>query len=132
MANTKKVAIRGTEHAILPAARAVGPIDPHQLIEVSVILKHRQELPKLTGTEARLTHNDFARTYGADPANVDKIRQFARENNLQVLERGDEVLRRTVTLAGTAAAMEKAFGVELNEFEHPDGTYRGHTGPLQM
>jgi kumamolisin len=37
-----------------------------------------------------------------------------------------------VTLAGTAAAMEKAFGVELNEFEHPEGTYRGHTGPLQM
>jgi kumamolisin len=132
MANAKKIAIRGSEHAALPGARAVGPIDPHQLIEVSLILKHRQELPKLTGSEKRMNHSDFARTYGADPAHVDKIRQFAKENNLQMLERGDEVLRRTITLAGTAAAMEKAFSVELNAYEHPDGSYRGHTGAIQM
>jgi len=49
-----------------------------------------------------------------------------------MLERGDEVLRRTVTLSGTAAAMEKAFGVELNEYEHPDGSYRGRTGAIQI
>ena len=79
-----------------------------------------------------MTHGDFARTYGADPASVDKIKQFARENNLQVLERGDEVLRRTVTMAGTAADMEKAFSIELVGFEHPDGTYRSHTGPVQV
>jgi hypothetical protein len=132
MANTKKIAIRGSEHAALPGARAIGPIDPHQIIEVSLILKHRQELPKLTGSEKRMTHSDYARTYGADPAHVDKIRQFAKENNLQMLERGDEVLRRTLTLAGTAAAMEKAFSVDLNEFDHPDGSYRGHTGAIQM
>jgi kumamolisin len=70
--------------------------------------------------------------YGADPTNVDKIRQFAAENNLQVLIRGDEVERRTVTLAGTAADMERAFSVELNGYEHPDGTYRSHTGPIQV
>jgi kumamolisin len=132
MANVKRIAIRGTEHAMLSGARPVGPIDPHQLIEVSVILKHRQELPKLTGMGERLNHNDFARTYGADPSHIDKIRQFAREHNLQVIERGDEVLRRTVTLAGTAANMEKAFSVELTSFEHPEGSYRGHTGPVQM
>ena len=43
-----EIPIRGSEHAALPGARAVGPIDRHQLIEASVILKHRQELPKLT------------------------------------------------------------------------------------
>jgi kumamolisin len=132
MAHTKKIAIRGTEHAMLPGAHAVGPIDPHQLIEVSVILKHRQDLPKLTGREERINHSDFARTYGADPSHVDKLRQFAREYNLQMIERGDEVLRRTVTLAGTVANMEKAFSVELTSFEHPDGSYRGHTGAIQM
>ena len=63
---------------------------------------------------------------------MEKIKQFARENNLQMLERGDEVLRRTVTLAGTAAAMEKAFSVELTEFEFEDGSYRGHNAAIQM
>jgi kumamolisin len=130
MPNSKKTSIKGTEHILLPGARAIGPSDPHQLIEISVVLKNRQPLPE---HEAKmLSHNDFAKTYGADPASVDKIRQFARENNLQMLERGDEALRRTVTLAGTAGAMEKAFSVDLIEYEHEEGSYRGHTGSIQM
>ncbi len=131
-ANTKKTSLKGTEHIMLPGARAIGPSDPHQLIEISVILKHRTPLPKVEEMRGTVSHNDFAKTYGADPAHVDKIRQFARENNLQMLERGDEVLRRTVTLAGTAAAMEKAFGIELNECEYENGSYRGYTGQIQL
>ena len=132
MSNTKRIAIKGTEHVSIPGSRAIGPTDPHQLMEVSVILKHRQQLPEPESNGQLLSHNDFAKTYGADPAHVDKIREFARENKLQLLERGDEILRRTVTLAGTAAAMEKAFSVELTEFDHPDGSYRGHPGLIQM
>jgi kumamolisin len=132
MSNAKKISLKGTEHILLPGARAVRPSDPHQLIEISVILKHRRPLPKIDEETRTMSHTDFANTYGADPAQVDKIRQFAHDNKLQVLERGDEVMRRTVTLAGTAANMEKAFGVELNEYEHPNGSYRGHSGPIQM
>ncbi|MFZ0746523.1 MAG: S53 family peptidase [Terracidiphilus sp.] len=132
MSNSKKIPLKGTEHISIPGARAIGSTDPHQLMEISVVLKHRQSLPEPESEEKYLNHNDFAITYGADPAHVDKIRAFAHENNLQMLQRGDEVLRRTVTLAGTAAAMEKAFSVELTEFEHPDGSYRGHSGPIQM
>ncbi|HEX4759123.1 MAG TPA: S53 family peptidase [Terracidiphilus sp.] len=131
-ANTKKTSLKGTEHIMPPGARVIGPSDPHQLIEISVILKHRTPLPKVEEIRGTVSHNDFARTYGADPAHVDKIRQFARENNLQMLERGDEVLRRTITLAGTAAAMEKAFGIELNECEYENGSYRGYTGQIQL
>lgn len=132
MSTKKMTSLKGTEHMMLPGARAVRPTDPHQLIEVSVVLNHRKALPKIDGQVQTMSHSEFANTYGADPAQVDKIRQFARENHLQVLERGDEVMRRTVTLAGTAAQMEKAFGVELNEFEHENGTYRGPSGPIQM
>lgn len=132
MPNSKRIAIKGTEHISLPGSRAIGPTDPHQLIEVSIILKHRQALPPAESADRNLSHNDFARTFGADPAHVDKIRQFARENNLQTLERGDEAMRRTVTVAGTAGAIEKAFSVELTEFEYEEGSYRGYTGNLQM
>jgi kumamolisin len=132
MSNSKKIPIQGTEHTVLPGARAIGPTDPHQLIEISLILKHRHPLPMPENEGKSLNHADFAKTFGADPAQVDKIRHFAREHNLQMLERGDEVLRRTITLAGTATAMEKAFSVELNEYEHEDGSYRGHTGAIQM
>jgi kumamolisin len=132
MSTKKMTSVKGTEHIVLPGARVVRPTDPHQLLEVSVILKHRKALPKIEDGIQTMSHTDFANIYGADPAQVDKIRQFARENNLQVLERGDEVMRRTVTLAGTASRMEKAFGVELTEFEHENGTYRGFNGSIQM
>ena len=132
MPSSKRISLAGTERLPLTGARVIGPTDPHQLMEVSVVLKHRQPLPSAQHRANRMSHEEFASTYGANPADIDKIRQFAREYNLQVLERGDEALRRTVTLAGTAANMEKAFGVELNEYEHPEGSYRGRTGSIQV
>ncbi len=132
MSTSKKISLKGTEHVTMPGARAIGPSDPHQLIEISIILKNRTTLPKPGEQDRFLSHTELARTYGADPAHVDRIRQFARDHNLQMLERGDEVLRRTVTLAGTAAAMEKAFSIELTEFEYEHGSYRGYTGAIQM
>lgn len=132
MPNSKKIPLKGTELASLPGARAIGPTDPHQLIEISFVLKHRQSLPKFEDEAKILTHTDFATKYGADPAHLAKVVQFARDHNLQVLERGDEILRRTITLAGTAAAMEKAFAVDLTEFEYDNGSYRGYTGAIQI
>ena len=130
--NTKKIPLKGTEHATFPGARAIGPTDPHQLIEISVVLKHRKALPPAEEEIQILSHNDFAKSFGADPQQVDKIKQFAQDNNLQALERGDELLRRTVTLAGTAAALEKAFNVELTEFEYDNGSYRSYNAAVQL
>jgi len=132
MSNSKKIAINGSDRIPLPGARAIGRTDPHQLMQVSVILTHHHPLANATASGKILTHSEFAAQCGANPAHVDKVRQFAKENNLYMLERGDEVLRRTVTLAGTAAAMEKAFDVELSEYEHPDGSYRGRVGAIHI
>jgi kumamolisin len=132
MSNSNRISLKGSERAALPGATAIGATDPHQLIEISVVLRRRQHLA-ITEKQTRImNHADFASQYGADPADVDRIRRFASENNLQMLERGDEVERRTITLAGTAAAMEKAFSVELRDYEHPEGSYRGRTGSIQV
>ncbi|MGD0941311.1 MAG: S53 family peptidase [Terracidiphilus sp.] len=132
MANSKKVALIGSERVPLAGARAIGPTDPHQLVEISVILKHRQPLDTFRPTGKFMSHSEFAAQFGAEPAHIDMIKRFAQENKLQMLERGDEVMRRTVTLAGTAANMEKAFGIELIDYDHPDGYYRGRTGAIQL
>ena len=132
MSNSTKVALKGSDRTPLPGARPIGRTDPHQLIEISVILRHRKALETASKTGEFLTHQEFAGKFGADPAHVDMVRKFAEENNLQMLERGDEVLRRTVILAATASRMEKAFDVELIDYEHPDGNYRGRTGTIQI
>jgi kumamolisin len=136
MSNSNRVSLKGSERAPLAGAQATGATDPTQLIEVSLFLKRRAALPSIANQAPNqrktLTHAEFAAQHGADPADLDLIRQFAKESNLQVLERGDEIERRSVTLAGTAAAMEKAFSVELRDYEHPEGSYRGRVGPIQV
>ncbi len=43
-----------------------------------------------------------------------------------------EPARRTVVLSGTVAQFNAAFGVSLRRIEHPDGTFRGRTGAIEL
>jgi kumamolisin len=132
MTDTNRVTLKGSKRDMLSGARLIGKVDSRQIIEISVVLNHRRSMPaNLEGT-AVLSHADFAATYGADPADIRSMQQFAMEYNLNILERGDEIPRRTITMAGTAANMERAFSVELNEYSHPDGSYCGRAGTIQI
>jgi len=77
-----------------------------------------------------LTRDQLEKQHGADPASIRQIEAFAQEHGLSVVEAS--AARRTVVLSGTVAAMNRAFGVELKQFEHPNGTYRGRTGPVHI
>jgi kumamolisin len=143
MSNTNRVKLSGSERAPIHGATINGAIDPHELVEISVVLKHRQPLttsPHLSGNVAEhaeqpvkhLSRSEFADQHGANPSDIELIKKFAREHNLQVLERGNEVSRRILTVVGTVGAMESAFSVELREYEHPEGTYRGRVGAIEV
>ena len=43
-----------------------------------------------------------------------------------------DAARRTVWLSGTVADFSKAFEVKLQQFDHPNGAYRGRTGPIHI
>src|SRR5271154_880352 len=133
MADSSKIALPGSERAQVTGAIHSGPTDPSQLVELSVVLKQRREL-KLDHLQGKiLSHDEFASTYGADPQHIERIRAFAAANNLTVVEHGDEIARRTVKLQGTIANLEKAFGVTLNDYEHPAGhRFRGRTGSIHL
>src|SRR5580658_7844645 len=109
MTEPSKIVLSGSERTLPADATLVGPTDPNQLVEVSIVLKQRREL-KLEHLQGKiLSHDEFASTYGADPAYIERIRAFASANNLEVVERGDEIARRTVMVRGTVANLEKAF-----------------------
>lgn len=132
MPMSQRSILKGSERRPLAGARVVGPTDPTQLVEVSIILKPQRELSAHALQGQTLTREEFASQYGASQDAVNRIRQFAKENNLQVLDQGDEMVRRTVVVAGTAAAMQQAFGTQLNDYEHDEGTYRGREGAIQI
>jgi kumamolisin len=128
----ERVAIPGSEISPLPGATAVGPADPQQLVEVSVILKQRRELSLADLNGQHLSHDEFAAAYGADPDHIERVRAFAAAHNLTVIDHGHEISRRTVKLQGTVADLEKAFGTTLHTFTSPRGEYRGRTGALSV
>jgi kumamolisin len=131
----KRVPIPGSERTPVPDARLVGPADPQERIEVTVMLKPISTLPSLDKTvkpqeRTHLSRQEFAARYGADPKDFARIDAFAQENGLEVGE--INLGARTVVLRGTVQAMSAAFSVSLHVYEHPGGSYRGRTGQIEI
>ncbi len=79
-----------------------------------------------------MSRAQFETANGADPADLNQIKKFAQEFGLMVNETGTELARRTVMLSGTATNLQKAFHVELKEYSHPKGNFRGRVGAISV
>jgi len=137
--NKNHLPLTGSERAPMHGAKEVGPANPKEQVDVTIRLRSRAGKKPIVSAEAFtkpikertiLSRSEFEQRHGADPDSIAKIEAFARENSLTVKEKS--AARRTVILSGTVAAMSKAFGVELKEYQHPTGRYRGRTGAVQL
>ena len=129
--------VDGSERTPLPGARSAGKADPDERLEVTVLLRHsgaaerKQRLADIvsgSGRTSRLSREEFEQRHGAAAADLALVRKFAHESQLAVVHehRG----ARSVVLSGSVAKFNAAFGVELERFEHADGSYRGRTGAI--
>jgi kumamolisin len=135
-ADPNRVSLPGSKRTPVRGATRGDPVDPHEPVTVTLLLRRRSgaQLPNLA--EARdsrrgpMSREEFAANYGADPSDVAAIRAFAAAHQLEVTQ--VNLPARTVSLAGTAAAMSDAFGAELRRYSHPGGTYRGREGEISL
>jgi kumamolisin len=138
---SNKVELRNSSRAPLPGARRIGPADPNEIIDVTVVVRrrsktagsfpHLEQLGKTPlGQRRHLTREEFAAQHGALADDLARIRAFAEANGLRVKE--ESVPRRSIVLSGPVSAFSRAFEVELSRFEHPRGAYRGRTGLLRI
>jgi len=135
-----RVVLIGSERSPRGGSRVVGAPDPNQQIDITVRVRPRQPLPNpataaefsatLPNQRNYMSREEFAAAYGADPSDLAKIEAFAHQHNLTVVE--NNPARRTVVLSGTIAAMSRAYGVYLANYEHPLGAFRGRTGPIYI
>ena len=123
-----KIILAGSERQ--PVGTRVGDLPGDETIEVSIILKPKVRAPKPENGGVAVTREEFAAKHGADMAVIEKIKQFAAENNLNISEISPE--RRTVKLQGTAANMLRAFEVKLERYEHLGHQYRARTGGINL
>ncbi len=135
----KSFQVPGSERVPLKGAREIGPANPSEIVDVTIRLRSRagkkpivdaNEFKKPIEERNILSRKDFERLHGADPDSIARVESFAREHSLTVKEKS--MGRRTVILSGTVAAMNQAFGVQLKQYEHPNGNYRGRTGTIQL
>jgi kumamolisin len=114
-------------------------VDPNERIEVSVMVRPRRPLEEIEATlsqrqpaaEPYLSREEFAAEYGADPADLAKVEEFARRRGLDVVE--SSPARRTVRLGGRAADISAAFGVTFRRRRLPDGTaHRAYDGEVAL
>ncbi|MGH3733203.1 MAG: S53 family peptidase [Acidimicrobiales bacterium] len=133
--NSTPTALPGSIPPPRPLATPAGALDPSSDVEATVYLRPRPHPADAAGAprragEAFLSRAGLATTRGAAPDDVSAVEDFARSHALRILE-VDPAARR-VRLGGTAGAMAAAFGVQFQQYEHPDGRFRSHSGPVLL
>lgn len=130
--------LKGSERRPLPQARLIGPADPQERLEVTVLLRRRDRqglqdrLRRLNRGDraATLSRADFAQLHGASASDLSAIKSFARAHGLAIVQ--EHAPRRTILLAGTVSQLNNAFGVQLMTYEHDNGTFRGRQGAVYL
>lgn len=123
-----KITFAGSERKLI--GTRVGDQALDEILEVSLILKRKARLALPQEGAAVISRREFAAKYGAGSSAIEKVRQFAKENDLSVSEESPE--RRTVKLKGSAAKMMRAFGVKLDCYEHQGHRYRARIGDIKL
>lgn len=153
MANYREhIPLKGSERTVLSGAKVIGAADPAEQLQVTVLLRSRAQaedaragtnkatasqkaalelLQKQRAAERKhLTRQQFLEQRGALDEDAQKIEEFAHEYGLTIKE--TDLAKHSVTLSGTVANFSKAFDVELLNYDHPNGSYRGRTGPVNI
>lgn len=133
-AGQKQSRLAGSTKHRMPNAEVVGEV-PSVEFRVTVTVRRQNELPSIEeqskrkpGERTYMTHEEHAAQHGADPADIAKVEEFARENGLRVTN--SNASQRTVTLSGTADAYSEAFGVQLKMYKSGEVAYRGREGDI--
>jgi kumamolisin len=136
----KTVGLAKSHRKPAPGSRLIGDVDPQETIEITVRLRSRtledrtvllaEMLQQPPRERHYLSRAELASRFGADPADIEKVTAYARDNNLTVVTAS--IPRRSVMLRGTVADLTKAFPTELKRYDSDLGEYRGRTGALQI
>ncbi len=84
---TSNICLPGSTRAVRPGARALGVADPDEWIEVTLKTRRKKALPDVTDLSGpHLSRVELADEYGADPADLEKVRTVLTTRGLQILK----------------------------------------------
>jgi kumamolisin len=137
IAGQARVVLPGSERAAAPKAVRLKATPAKTKMTVSVIVKRKEPLKinlrggRMSGP-VRVSRAQFKKHHSADPAAIKLVRAFAREFHLKVEPDPTSAARRTVQLTGTAADIQEAFGVVLEQKTINGAEYRVREGAIHL
>jgi kumamolisin len=135
------VTLRGSKRTLLANSRSAGPVDPKEIISLTVRTRSVGDLAELEkrvkqqGSEpldkrTYLSRAEVASGHGANAEDLDLVEQFAHEHNLIVAHRS--AAERSIVLKGTLGDLLSLFPANVQIYHHSTGTYRGRQGEIQI
>lgn len=140
---TRHLPLSGSAPHLPAAARAVGRPDAGQRLRVTLVLRpdppdpghevHRKlerirsELPH---ERPRLSASDLEALHAPSGSHLARVLAFARAHGLRVV--ATSAVRHDVVLEGSVGSLSAAFRVEVEEFEHEEGTFRAHREEVHL
>ena len=128
--NTARVALPASQKQAPKGAKLNGKIQLDERIEVTVRLRRKPGAGIPRPGASPISREEFRANYGADPADLEKIEDFADEHGLDVVQ--SSIAQRSVRLSGTVAAMQGAFGTRLKCYQAGRTRFRGRSGTLSV
>jgi kumamolisin len=110
----------GSERAAAPGAEYVGAVDPDEQVELTLVLRRRGELAESVVHAGVLTSAELAQSYGADPADVDRVRAVITSAGAEVL--AVDLASRRIRVGGALSVWMQLFGAELTRVRSTDPT----------
>jgi len=131
-ASPKRVILPRSECKAPRDAKDVGRTPAQQVLSVSVIVRRKMPLALKDLKGRVVSREEFDEKYAASSADFEQLRRFAHQHGLSVDETTSSLSRRTLVLRGTAQNLEKAFGIELHEYEGAGKKFHGYTGVVSL
>ena len=124
------VFLEGSEQRHPNNSVSAGPLAPEQKIEITLVLRRREQLPADEVGCSQLTREQLASTHGADPSDIAAVQAFANEHELAVI--GVHNGARCVTLSGPLSTLSQLFEADV-ELRIVEGKpYRTRQGRLKL
>ncbi|MGC2160677.1 MAG: S53 family peptidase [Silvibacterium sp.] len=128
----KRIILSRSERKAPADAKETGRTPSQQVLSVSVIVRRKTPLALKELKGRVVSREEFDEKYASSEEDFATLRQFAHQHGLSVDEATSSLTRRTLVLRGTVQNLEKAFGVELHDYEGAKEKFHCFTGAISL
>jgi kumamolisin len=125
-----RTALRGSFRQHLKSSLKVGRPSPNERLEVTLVLRRKQQPQHPWSLDQYLSHEELAAVHGAFLADIEAVEEFASEQHFSVT--GVDQAARTMTLSGLFGDLTSVFNADVELHRLGDKTFRSRRGHLHV